>query len=296
MLIFWFFFIHLSSNIYSIPPQMKNFLISLTIIVLSFSLTSFLLESHHVNYNQQNDKPNKLYASKSNNNTLIFNLNLFPNINDITNSLEDWTSYYNKNIKLYDNYTALNSEGLLITKHLFLSKLTSGNYIPLKLLTNSNIYQLYKINYNIDNDIQRQIKKDAIVAYSNFKHEGLKFPDSKFNNSLNKDITILSYWNNDYSAFKNDLKELGYLYNRYKNTKDVSFITISEDIAKFKKTGIPILKPTISNFKPKTFPSYVIINSEGNIEKIVNDVDSLTDILDTLKDKDNILDLSKNEV
>ncbi|MGF2043832.1 hypothetical protein ACQUI3_16640, partial [Staphylococcus aureus] len=68
----------------------------------------------------------------------------------------DWSSYQNKKIMLSRDFTALNSQSVEITKAAFLDELTTGNFIPVRLLSADSVYyyKLFKIEPDSDTSIK----------------------------------------------------------------------------------------------------------------------------------------------
>jgi hypothetical protein len=75
------------------------------------------------------------------------------------NSMQWWTYHYN-NIILSSNFIAIDDSSKIIGKGEFLKKLTSGDFIPLKLISEDSIarYKLFKLDQTSDADIRSTIK------------------------------------------------------------------------------------------------------------------------------------------
>lgn len=88
---------------------------------------------------------------------------------------------------------------------MFLQKMSSGDYIGIKLKANRkiNTYQLYTLGEDADPNIRRQVKSLSMDQLNNFKKIGTKFPDFNFqdlegntftNSNLNGKTIVLKTW------------------------------------------------------------------------------------------------------
>ena len=107
------------------------------------------------------------------------------------NSMQWWTYHYN-NIVLSSSFIAIDDSSKIISKGEFLKKLTSGDFIPLKLISEDSIsrYKLFKLDQTSDTNIRSTIKNTSSTEYTYFKMEGKNFPKFDF-----KDLNGIEYNN-----------------------------------------------------------------------------------------------------
>ncbi|MCK9640062.1 MAG: hypothetical protein M0R39_09155 [Prolixibacteraceae bacterium] len=82
------------------------------------------------------------------------------NFKDIEKNYMQWWTYHYNNIILSSNFIAIDDSSKIIGKGEFLKKLTSGDFIPLKLISEDSIarYKLFKLDQTSDADIRSTIK------------------------------------------------------------------------------------------------------------------------------------------
>ena len=104
------------------------------------------------------------------------------NIKSLEKDFIPWWIYQNKNIQLSSNFVAVDNFSNQISKGDFLFKLTSGDYIPLKLNPKDSLtyYQLFRLDESSNSEIRKQIKSSSTTDYVHFKMEGKNFPAFQF--------------------------------------------------------------------------------------------------------------------
>lgn len=223
---------------------------------------------------------------------------------EIQNNFMKWWEYYNKNIALSTDFTAFDNLSKRITKEEFLTQLTSGNFIPVKLISSdtSVCYKLYSLNDNSDKSIRTAIKSSSERIYNNFKMEGLPFPEfdfkdlngNVFNNENTKGKTIvLKCWFINCHACIAEFPVLNDLAERYRNRKDVIFLSLALD-SEIKLNDFLIKKPfkysvvadqeefITKILRVHEYPTHFIINNKGIIVKVVTDTGQMIPVLDKL--------------
>src|SRR5690348_10801664 len=93
----------------------------------------------------------------------------------ILSSFMNFWYYWNDNVKLSLNCISYNENDSLIGKKLFLEKLSSGKYLPLRLKSSNSLYyyRLYKLNDQISKDIPRMIEQYGKLYYQYFQMDGI---------------------------------------------------------------------------------------------------------------------------
>lgn len=215
----------------------------------------------------------------------------------IQNKFSDWWTYQSKNIMLSRDYVALDTDSKEISKETFLNELTNGNYIPIRLKSEDSIYyyKLFKIQPNSDTSIKATINQEAFDAVKNFEMEGKPFPNFSFkdlngnlvtNESMKGKIIVIKCWYIHCAACIKEFPEVNQLTEKYKDRKDILFISLAEDTPEQLKVFLarkPLSYSVIPNMKTymnetlnlNAFPTHFILNKEGSIAKVLNNYKSL---------------------
>ncbi|RKR11947.1 thiol-disulfide isomerase/thioredoxin [Flavobacterium sp. 90] len=233
--------------------------------------------------------------------TTIFGQTKFgnPEVNpiQIQNKYNDWWIYQSKNIMLSRDYVALDTDSKEISKETFLNELTNGNYIPIRLKSEDSIYyyKLFKIQPNSDTSIKATINQEAFDALKNFEMEGKPFPKFSFkdlngnivsNESMKGKIIVIKCWYIHCAACIKEFPEVNQLAAKYKDRKDILFVSLAEDTPEQLKVFLarkPLSYSVIPNMKIymnetlqlNAFPTHFILNKEGLIAKVLPNYRSL---------------------
>jgi len=224
----------------------------------------------------------------------------------LTTDFRQWWNYYNNNIILSSGFIPLDENSDQISKEVFLKKLMSGDFIPLKLISkdNSKYYQLYRLDKTAASGIKGTIKNVSGRAYHYFKMEGVKFPrfsftDLKGNHYTNENTrgktVILKCWFISCKPCIAEFPELNRLVKKYSNKKDILFISLAFDSKKelddfllnnpFSYAVIPDQKDFMEKtLKIYTYPTHFVIDKEGVIQKVVNKVEEMEVKLNEITD------------
>ncbi|MDB0602521.1 TlpA disulfide reductase family protein [Tenacibaculum maritimum] len=231
--------------------------------------------------------------------------NLTPNVvvTDAQKSYEAWKTYYKENIDLMSTFTPLDNIGSKMNKGTFLSLLRTGAYIPIKLKgSNKRHYQLFNLSKTSDEKIAKEVKAAATIARLYYKMEGKKLPEYNFIDldgvAYNKadtkgKILVLKCWFINCKICVEEFPELNKLVDRYKDNKNITFVSLAFDKGNklkaflekkaFKYAVIPEQKKYMSKkLKIKQYPTHIIVDSNGTILKMVNNVYSLMNELDMI--------------
>ena len=210
----------------------------------------------------------------------------------ILKSFKTWWNYNAMQIVLSSDFNAIDDNSQKISKKIFLQKLKTGHFIPIKLLSNdsANIYQLYKLQQDDSKEIERTIKQIAAKEYGFFEKEGTSFPEYNFTDIegklFNKETTkgkylILKCWFIRCYACVEEMPELNKIVEKYKSRNDLSFVSLALDSKKqlqkfrtkreFKYAIVPNQEKFIINkLNIQEFPAHIIVDKNGKIVKIVN--------------------------
>lgn len=215
----------------------------------------------------------------------------------IQNKFMDWWTYQSKNIMLSRDFTALDLLSKEISKESFLDQLVNGNFIPIRLKSADSIYcyKLFKIQPKSDTSIKATINQIAFDALKNYKMEGMAFPKISFkdldgnvvsNETMKGKIIVIKCWYIHCAACIKEFPQVNQLVEKYKDRKDILFISLAEDTPEQLKVFLarkPLSYSVIPNMKVymnetldlNAFPTHFVLNKEGIITKVVNDFESL---------------------
>jgi peroxiredoxin len=194
---------------------------------------------------------------------------------------------------LSKDFIGLDSFSNTISKGEFLKRVASGNYLPVRLLSDSAskiYYRLYKLNTSVDPYITTMLASIGAVAYKDYRWEGLALPEinytdlngKKYNSDFIKDKTlVLDFWFIGCTACVHEFPELNKLKNKYAGAKDMLFVGIAwdkeKDLRKFlKKTDFQFdVVSDTSAYLAKTlgiqfFPTEVVVKN-GKVVKTFDD-------------------------
>lgn len=208
-----------------------------------------------------------------------------------------WT-YRARNVKLYEDFTALDTASNIIPKDIFMKSLSTGKYILLKLTSKnaSSYYKLYPVNKSVDSDTKKIIKNWGLQEYNYYKVEGTEFPDYTFvdiqGNRYNKESTrgktlVVKCWFIRCVPCVQEMPALNALKQKYKDHKDVLFVSLcmdsKNDIEAFlkKKTFDYAIVPDQENFMSENlqvnaYPTHFVVNKNGKITNKTNDYKVMT--------------------
>lgn len=214
----------------------------------------------------------------------------------VQKTYEQW-SVYNKKIMLSRDFVALDAFSKEISKETFLDQLANGNFIPIQLKSEANIfvYKLFAIQPKTDSSIKATINQIGFDAYKNYKMEGTAFPKFSFkdlngnlvtNESMKGKIIVIKCWYIHCTPCIREFPQVNKLVEEYKDRKDILFISLAEDSIEQLKTFLarkPLLYAVIPDMKEymnealqlNSFPTHFILNKEGMIAKVLPNFESL---------------------
>ncbi len=209
----------------------------------------------------------------------------------------EWWPYQSKKIMLSRDFIVLDLDSKEISKGFFLNELVNGSYIPIRLESEDAIiyYKLFKILPDSDTSIKATINQEAFDALKNFEMEGKLFPPFSFkdldgnlvsNASMKGKIIVIKCWYIHCAACIKEFPEVNQLVARYKDRKDIVFLSLAEDTPAQLKTFLarkPLSYAVIPNMKIymnetlqlNAFPTHFILNKEGLIAKVLPNFRSL---------------------
>ncbi|MDR6562011.1 MULTISPECIES: TlpA disulfide reductase family protein [unclassified Arcicella] len=240
--------------------------------------------------------------------------NLIPNtdVKLISSDFTKWWTYYNSDTQLSSDFTAYDEASHKIDKLTFLTKLTEGKHIPVRLKAENPSdevrFQLFNINSSSD-DISNTIKNIASTELAYFKLEGSAFPSYDFISLDNKKVSsksnkgkyvIVKTWFLRCTACIREFPLLNNLTKQYANRDDISFISFAYDDNKKLKTFLATKPLNYSNVKVpqeyiedtlgfNIYPTHIIIDKYGKIVRIFNQADKMEAFLQKYLTKQHLL-------
>lgn len=273
---------------------MKNIVVAILSLAIGFSISVF-----GIKFYLENDK-DKVESNRKE--SIPKNIKASEMPDSIQESFESWTTYSKENIDLMSTFKALDENGEKIGKGIFLNLLRIGSYLPKKVeKVNEVYYQLIPLGKTTDEKIKKSIQSLATMANHYFSMEGKKLPDYNFVDlqgvSYNKENTkgkvlVLKCWFITCKTCVEEFPQLNELVDTYKD-KNVVFVSLAFDekdklieflkTKTFKYATIPLQKDYMSKeLKVKQYPTHLIVDSNGVILKMVNNVHTLTLELDRI--------------
>jgi peroxiredoxin len=218
----------------------------------------------------------------------------------LTKDFTTWYNYTYYNVRLSEDFIALDMDSIKIDKATFLDKLMTENVVAFKtkILRGQSVYQLFKLNSN-DESIKATNKEMASTEIAHLKMEGIDIPEFNFtdlngkiyNKSSTKGkIVILKCWFIHCVACVTEFPELNKLVDGNQNRNDILFISLALDSKKdlktffetkeFKYATVPGMRDYITNkLKVTAYPTHILIDRNGKIRKVVNRIDDLVPFL-----------------
>ncbi len=215
----------------------------------------------------------------------------------ILKNFDTWWAYNSININLTANYVALNENSEVIDRENFLKSLTSGKYVTFKLVTSDSSlkYKLHKLDAQADVSIGTNMKRFVDTHYHYFKMEGKQIPDFNFtdlngkiyNSETTKEkIVVLKCWFIHCFMCVKEMPKLNKIVEKYRNQKDVVFISLAYDDeeklkqflkkTKFNYAVVPISEQYFEEkLKIYTFPTHLILSKKGVISKVMDNADEM---------------------
>ncbi|OBX21287.1 MULTISPECIES: TlpA family protein disulfide reductase [Bizionia] len=220
----------------------------------------------------------------------------------LENDSQKWVTYYNENIDLNVDFLGVDERSIIISKELFLQELASGEYLPLKIKRkdSAEAYQLFKMSDSSNKSVSHIVKIRAKIAMNHYSYEGKYFPEFNFEdlegnsfstNSLKGKTIILKCWFVACKPCVEEMPILNKIVNKRRKSNDTIFVSLALDSkpdlevflknTQFNYAVIPNQNSFISDsLNVQMFPTHFIINKDGKIKKVLNNVRDLLKVLD----------------
>lgn len=205
----------------------------------------------------------------------------------------DFLTYRQAHLRLSEDFKALDESGAIINRETFLHRLSSGNYLPVRLQSGDSLasYQLYKLSSPANNEIGEIIQQWGSHLLANYKMEGKELPPYQFvdmdGNVYTKEATkgkllVLKCWFIGCIPCVKEMPALNNLKKSYPSRNDIIFVGLAFDSrtgldsflkkTRFDYAVVPEQKQYILNDLGITqFPTHLIVNKAGVIAKVLDD-------------------------
>jgi len=203
----------------------------------------------------------------------------------ILKNMNNFLQYNNDHLMFDGDFVTYDEHGHNISKGQFLKMVATGNYLPLQLYSKYNAweYQLYKLKPGADSDVQAMLKQTGLTDYGIYQMKGKPFPNFHYVDLNGKvyttantkgKIVVLKAWFTSCIPCVAEMPELNKLVDKYKNRKDIIFVSIAfdskEKLQKFTKRTlfkyaiVPVSMDYIQDTLHGTgYPIHWVINKQG---------------------------------
>lgn len=208
-----------------------------------------------------------------------------------------WWNYHKKHIILSSNFIPLDIDAKQISKKNFLLKLLSGDYLAIKLNSEDaqDFYKLYRLGQNPDPSMVENIIDDAGYAYKHFSMEGQRLPYFDFtdlmgeqhnwDNTRGKSI-IINTWFTGCAPCIKEMPALNELVKLNSDNESILFLSLALDDHDKLKAFLTkrdfdyVIVPKAGKFinqklKLSTYPTHIIVNDKGIIQKVISNMSEL---------------------
>ncbi|MFY0630606.1 MAG: TlpA family protein disulfide reductase [Flavobacteriaceae bacterium] len=223
------------------------------------------------------------------------------NLNELETEFIKWWTYHSYNISLPSNFIGVDEKLDTINKKVFLKKLVSGNFIPLRLKSKDQreVYKLHRLSSSIGKNIRSTIKNEAITYLKYYNMEGKPFPEFSFtgldgnsftNENTKGKVTIIKTWFIHCKACIAEFPELNELVDEHKKRDDMIFISLALDSKSklkdflqkksFKYSVVSDQKEFIQEVLDlDIYPTHIVLDKNGIIRKVVNKASEMISFL-----------------
>ena len=215
--------------------------------------------------------------------------------------------YKKDHLRFAEEFMGYDQNGRPIGRGPFLKLLATGSYVPIALTSQSGkrTYQLDLLPPGADRDLRTVIRQWGQTYYDQFSREGQVLPAMDFVDlegrrytpeSTRGKIVVLKCWFISCLPCVQEMPELNRLVERYRNRKDILFVSLAIDPkdklvaflrkTKFRYAVVPGKGPYMSKqLRISAYPTHLVINGDGKIARMVNDADELVVALSEVANK-----------
>lgn len=222
--------------------------------------------------------------------------------NEVESEFITWWAYHYNNISLSSDFIGLSEQSDIIEKKEFLEKLTTANFIPIKMQSGNEeiVYKLFRLSTTTDQSIGTTIKNESLTSLHYFSMEGSQFPEFNFTDLTGSNYTnentkgktvILKTWFIGCKACIAEFPELNEFVEKYNRRDDIVFLSIATDREtalkaflqkrEFKYQVIANQKDFIvDTLNLQIYPTHIVVDENGTVSKVVNKASEMIAFVD----------------
>jgi len=218
-----------------------------------------------------------------------------------SSSFNNWWSYHSGNIKFYEDFTPFDSHSNVIPIDSFMEQYSTGKYMVLKYIANSSVlqYKLQRLDPKADEKISNTLQSIAYTDYQEYLQLGKALPNFDFTdingnrytaqNTKGK-LVIMKFWFIGCKPCVAEMPELNKLVASKSSQDDILFLSLAFDSEQALKSFLTKRKfdyKVVANKKTylnqtlniRGYPTHMVINKDGLVERICNSAVALKKIL-----------------
>ena len=210
--------------------------------------------------------------------------------NKLSKNFMDWLVYEAENIFLYSTYDTYNADLTSIDKKTFLTALSSGKFIPIRLENKSTLsYATIPVTDSIDTDVKTTIQTRSTLCLKYTQMEGITLPAFELydiqgkqysNENIKGKFVVINCWYISCAPCVKEIPELNELVKKHKKREDILFLAIgfddkneTIDFNKQRKFNYNLIYNGESYLRYivgiESYPTHIVIQPDGTIAKIV---------------------------
>ncbi|KAA6439348.1 TlpA family protein disulfide reductase [Dyadobacter flavalbus] len=220
---------------------------------------------------------------------------------EAASGFNNWWKYHSRNIRFYEDFTPFDTRSSVIPLDSFMAKYATGQYIVLKYVGRDAAvqYKLQNLEPNADENIRNTLKSVAYSDFQDYQQLGKVLPDFHFTDINGNRYTaqntkgkfvILKCWFIGCKPCVAEMPELNKLVASKSNRDDMLFLSLAFDSEQELKSFLARRKfdyKVVGNQKTylnqtlniRGYPTHMVINKEGLVERICNSAPALRTVL-----------------
>ncbi len=223
-------------------------------------------------------------------------------LTELSGDFNRYYSYRYSNIKLFDEFRALDASSQPVDRKKFLDLLSTGDFMPLKV-DNNPTYQLFRLPEGAEPSVSRDIKYFAAAEIFSTGMEGKPLPSFTFkdvhgktwtNADLKDKIVLIKCWFIACKPCVEEFPEANQLVTDNGQRDDILFLSLALDKAKELKSflqkkelayhTIPEAEPFLTNsLFVKAYPTHILLDKSGAIVRYRNRIREIIPAFEKLK-------------
>lgn len=219
---------------------------------------------------------------------------------EIMKNMMSFSYYKSDYLRLSEDFTAFNADQEQITTRQFFKLISTGDYLPLRLkVKDSIVYKLHSVAQSDDENIHTYLQQIGKTELEHYQMEGKPLPPYRFTDLSGRLYTpentkgktlVINTWFIRCQACNYEMPDLNQLVKKYKNRKDILFVSLAFDTGAELKTyltkkqfdyaAVSVDRNYLEHqLKINAYPTHLVINKNGLIKKVMNDPRELAIVL-----------------